>query len=221
MPQDTVTRIAVIGAGRLGAALAARCAKAGYDVIIGSRDVERAARIAAELNDAIGSQHIRSAANVDAAGQADIVVLATPYPAQRDTLEALRPALRGKILLTAVNALNAQNVRQVRLPAVSSAAEAQAQLGDDTRVVAAFQTVMSRILRDLDTPIESEALVAGNDADAKRQVMLLAEAIGLRAWDIGPIENAAAAETMAAVVMHLGAQHNSKIAGLRVTGIST
>jgi len=120
-----------------------------------------------------------------------------------------------------VNALNAQNVRQVRLPAISSAAEAQAQLGDDTRVVAAFQTVMSRILRDLDTPIESEALVAGNDADAKRQVMLLAEAIGMRAWDIGPIENAAAAETMAAVVMHLGAQHNSKIAGLRVTGIST
>jgi hypothetical protein len=219
MPQDTLTRIAIIGAGKLGAGLAARCAKAGYDVIVGSRDAAKAARIAADLNQALGGDHIRGAANVEAASQADIVVLATPYSAQRETLDALRPALRHKILLTVVNALNPENIRQVKLPAISAAVEAQAQLGEDVKVVAAFQTLMYRVLSEFDAPIECDTFVAGNDAGAKRQVARLAQAIGMWAWDIGPIENAVAAETFAAVIMHLGAQHGSKTAGLRVTGI--
>ncbi len=219
MSQDVVTKLAVIGTGKLGTALAARCAKAGYDVILGSRRAGKAGQVAAELNKQFNIDHLRGTSNSDAANQADLVILAVPYAAQREMLESLRPALKGKVLLTTVNALNPDNVRRVNLPAISAAVEAQEMLGDEVKVVAAFQTMMYRILLDLDAPSESDAFIAGNDADAKRQVMRLAQAIGLRAWDIGPIENAAATETFASVIVHLGAQHGTKIAGLRMTGI--
>jgi len=219
MSQGVVTKLAIIGTGRLGAALAARCAKAGYDVILGSRDGAKASRIAAELSEQFNIHCLGGASNIDAANQAALVILTVPHAAQRELLESLRPALKGKVVVTAVNALNPEDIRRVKLPAISAAVEAQELLGDEVKVVAAFQTVMHRILLDLDTPAESEAFVAGNDADAKRQVMRLAQAIGMRAWDIGPIENAAATETFASVILHLGAQHGTKFAGLRVTGI--
>jgi len=219
MPQDTLPKLAVIGAGKLGSALAARCAKAGYAVIIGSRDATKAGRIAADLNARVGADHISGAAYAEAASQADLVVLAVPYAAQREVLESLRPALTGKVLVTTVNALNSEDVQRGRLPSVSAAVEAQRLLGDDAIVVAAFQTVMYRILLESDRPIESDVFVAGDDADAKRRVLLLAQSIGMRAWDIGPIENAKATEIIAAVIIHLGAQHGSKRTGLRVTGI--
>ncbi len=219
MPQDTIAKLAVIGAGKLGSALAARCAKAGYAVIIGSRDATKAGQIAADLNVRVGADHISGAANADAASQADLAILSVPYAAQREVLESLRPALAGKILVTAVNALNPEDVQRGRLPSVSAAVEAQQLLGDDAKVVAAFQTVMYRSLLELARPIESDVFVAGDDADAKRRVILLAQSIGMKAWDVGPIENAKATEIVAAVIIRLGAQHGSKLTGLRVTGI--
>jgi len=219
MQQETIAKVAVIGAGKLGSALAARCAKAGYDVIVGSRDAAKASQIAATLNAQVGTDHIRGASNADAVSQTDLAILSVPYAAQREILESLRPALIGKALITTVNALNPVDMRRVKLPAISAAVEAQQLLGNDVKVVAAFQTVMYRILLDPDRSIESHVFVAGNDAEAKQQVILLAQSIGMKAWDIGPIENAAATETFAAVVIHLGAQHGSRLAGLRMTGI--
>lgn len=219
MSHDTIATLAVIGAGKLGSALAVRCAKAGYSVIIGSRDAAKADRIAAELNARSDAHPVRGAAHVDAVGQADLAVLSVPYAAQREVLESVRSVLKGKVLVTTVNALGPEDVRRGNLPIASAAVEAQQLLGDDVKVVAAFQTVMYRILLELDRPIESDVFVAGNDAGAKQQVIRLAGSIGMQAWDVGPIGHAAATEAIAAVVIRLGAQHGSKVSGLRVTGI--
>ena len=90
--------IAVVGGtGNLGAALARRWAKAGRDVIIGSRTADKAREAADRLGGELGI-HIRAASNLEAAQAADIVVITVPFASQRGVLEDIRPALAGKTL---------------------------------------------------------------------------------------------------------------------------
>src|SRR5215207_1108416 len=91
--------IAVLGGtGKEGSGLAMRWALNGYRVIIGSRDADRAASHAHELNQRLGADVITGMANPDAASQANVIVLSVPYSAHYDTLEAIRAQLDVKLL---------------------------------------------------------------------------------------------------------------------------
>ncbi len=91
---DARPRIAVIGGtGALGSGLAARWAGAGYPVVIGSRDADRATAAAAAI---AGATPVRGASQADAAAQADIVVLAVPFASHAATLDAIRPPCGGE-----------------------------------------------------------------------------------------------------------------------------
>src|SRR5574341_978774 len=100
LPEQKRRRIAVLGGtGKEGSGLAFRWANAGYSVIIGSRQAEKAQQAARELNDMLGGNLVRGMANDDAAREAEIVVLTVPYEAHRATLESVRPHLQGKLLV--------------------------------------------------------------------------------------------------------------------------
>lgn len=214
--------IAVIGGtGREGPGLALRWAKSGrYQVIIGSRQQEKAERVAAELNARLGRNLIRGLVNPDAAVAADMVVLTVPYSAHVPTLESIRAGLRGKILVDVTVPLQPPKVSQVYIPpGGSAAAEAQALLGSDVRVVAAFQNVGAAHLQDPDHPIESDVLVCGDDREAKAEVIALAEAAGMRGLDAGPLQNAVVVEGLTAVLIGINIRYKAKGAGIRITGI--
>lgn len=214
-------RIALLGGtGKEGSGLAFRWAHAGYDVVIGSRKAEKAERVAAELNDMLGGAAIRGMANADAARDTDIVVLTVPYSAHRATLESVREELQGKILVDVAVPLNPPNVATVYIPEGRSAAEeAQAIVGGDVRVVAAFQNVSASHLKDVSVVIACDVLVCGDDADAKQEVMALVQAADMRGIDAGALANAVAVEALTSVLISINKRYKVKGAGIRITGI--
>ena len=206
--------VAVIGGtGAEGSGLAARWAKAGYRVIVGSRDARRAIESAA----AIGAEGMD---NRSAAAACDIAVLTVPYAAQRSTLESLRDPLQGKILVDVTVPLVPPRVMRVQLPAEGSAAAvAQAVLGGGVRVVSAFQNVSAHHLRGPDGAADCDVLIAGDAPAARAEVARLAEAAGLRGVEAGPLANAAAAEAMTSLLLWINRRYGSSGAGIRVTGL--
>lgn len=218
---DNPTTIAILGGtGQEGSGLALRLGKAGHRVILGSRDAARAAAAATEINGMLGRDVIGGAANRDAAAAADIVILTVPYAVQRATVEEVREALRGKILVDATVPLVPPRVARVHLPPEGSAvAMIQALLGDEVRVVSAFQNVSARHLRDLDHEVACDVLVCGNDAQAREVVIGLAADIGLAAYHAGPICNSAAAEALTSILIAVNMRYKSSGAGIRITGL--
>jgi 8-hydroxy-5-deazaflavin:NADPH oxidoreductase len=215
------TKIAIIGGtGKEGKGLALRWANAGYEIIIGSRDAERAATAATELNTTLGKMNVSGLSNADAARVADIVVLSVPYEAHAATLEMIADGTQGKILIDVTAPLDPENKKKtLRVPEGSAAQASQLRLGSNVRVVAAFQNISYTHLSDLQHELGCDVLVCGNDKDAKRQVIELAKAGGMAAFDAGPIENAVVAEGLTAVLININIAFKIKNAGIRITGV--
>lgn len=174
-------KIAVIGNGNVGSALARGARKAGYEVRTTTPDP----------------------AEVRAAGAwADLVILAIPSTARQDALKNLGD-LRGKVVVDPTNLLNedwsyAGDLKQ-------SGAEQVQGWAPGARVVKAFNTVFAQ---NMDSGrVKGEALsllVAGDDADAKTQVLALGKAIGFEAVDAGPLLNARYLEALGFLNIQLG-----------------
>jgi len=224
MADDTSTllTIAVLGGtGKEGSGLAMRWALNGYRVIIGSRDAAKAATRAAEMNEELGGDYLTGMANADAARAANLVILSVPYSAHKSTLESVKDALAGKILVDVSVPLQPPAVRTVHLPEGQAAAmEAQAFLGDSTIVIAAFQNVSAEELKDPDHHVDCDVLVCGDDEEAKAEVLELVKGTGLRGIDAGKLANAIAVESMTCVLLYINKAYKIKGAGIRITGIS-
>jgi len=222
LPQDKILTLGVLGGtGREGSGLALRWAHAGYEVIIGSRDAARAQAAADAINDQLGRDGVvHGCTNLEAARDCNIAVLTVPYAAHSSTLASIREALAGKILVDVSVPLDPKGRRRVNLPPGGSAgAEAQALLGDAVRVVSAFQNIGFHQLREFDAPIDCDVLVTGDDAQAKQQVIELARAIGMAAFDAGPIDNAVVAEALVSALIHINAKFKVTSAGIRITSV--
>lgn len=219
-------RIAILGGtGALGTGLVRRWTQAGHAVIIGSRTLEKAEVALAELKQVMaewGATQLDVAAmeNLDAARAADIVVLTVPFAHQKSTLEHVRPALEGKILVDVTVPLMPPKVGTVQLPPEGSAGMAAQQLlGDAVKVVSAFQNVAAHHLQE-GHGIECDVLVCGNDKDARAEVIALVEACGMRGFHAGPIANSAAAEALTSVIININRAFKCH-AGIRITGLDS
>lgn len=214
--------IAVIGGtGAEGRGLVARWAVAGEDVIIGSRQSEKAQRIAAEINERIGKE-VRGDTNLEAARAGDVVVLSVPFDGMGDILDQIKPGLTpGKVLITAIVPLKWGDEIVFEPPAAGSASEeVLRQVPEGVRVVAAFQTVGAKRLRDPDEPLDCDIPVCGDDDDAKRTVMGLIEKMpGARAVDAGPLANSRYVEALAALLVDLTRRNKVPDVGLKFGGL--
>ncbi len=219
---DGKSTIAVLGGtGKEGGGLALRWAAIGHPVILGSRTAARAEEAAAAMRDTLSAgANVRGAANADAAAAADIVVLSVPYAAQQSTVAELAGALDGKILIDVTVPLVPPQVGRVQLPAGGSAVEAlQRMLGDGVRVVSAFQNISAHHLTKLGEPVECDVLVCADDTAAADTVVALAAAIGLTAWNAGPLCNSAVAEALTSVLIALNRRYKVPGSGIRITGV--
>jgi len=206
------------GTGQEGGGLALRLAHAGIDVLIGSRDLERAEQAARSINDKLGTSHARGVTNAEAANACDIAFLTVPYSGQQATALSVAQELSGKILVDATVPLIPPKVSKVQLPEGGSAVAALQALLPDVKVVSAFQNVSHVHLNDIDHPIECDVLVCGDDAEACSTVIELCKSIGARAFHAGGIENSAAAEALTSLLIALNRRYKSPGTGIRLTG---
>lgn len=218
--RETLTVAILGGTGKEGAGLAMRWARHGFRVIIGSRAEAKAQARAAEMNEELGGDVLRGMANAAAAEAADLIVLSVPYGAHRATLETVSDCCQGKVVVDLTVPLRPPEIASVNLPPGGAAAlEAQAILGSDASVVAAFQNVSAVKLKQLGRPVDCDVLICADDAKAKQDVMRLAAAAGMRGIDAGPLKNAVAVESLTPVLLHINKVYRVKGAGIRITGL--
>jgi hypothetical protein len=165
MSTDRYTIAILGGTGAEGSGIGLRLARAGHHVVIGSRNPEKAVRVCEDLASSLApGQKIVHADNRSAAASAQIIILTVPHAAQRMTVEEVRDALAGKILVDATVPLVPPKVARVQLPEGGSAVAAiQKLLGDSVRVVSAFQNVAAHQLRDVGHEVDCDVLVCGDD----------------------------------------------------------
>lgn len=209
-----VQKIAVVGGtGNLGSALAWRLARAGHQVVIGSRTAASAEAKATELG-----HGIKGMANADAAQWGDIIFVTVPFSAQDGTLADIKPHVAGKIVVDTTVPLVPPKVMRVQLPVEgSAAAKAAGILGEDVRLVAGFHNVAAHKLGQ-DVDVECDILIFGDEKDARAEIVKLADQIGLRGVHAGALVNAAAAEAMTSLLIFINKNYQVDGAGVRITG---
>jgi 8-hydroxy-5-deazaflavin:NADPH oxidoreductase len=202
-------RVAIIGGtGKFGRALAIRLVEAGEDVVLGSREEERAREVAAEVG-------ARGERNEVAVGGAELVVLAVPAPWAVGTARDLRTLLAAPLLSVAARVEFTGG--RARPPATRRSVAEEVSETVDVPVVAGLHTIAARRLEK--SRPEEDALVCGNDGEAKALALGLADRIvSGRAFDAGPLAAARALEAMTAVLLNLNRDYKTHT-GLRVTGL--
>jgi len=194
-------KIAIIGAGNVGKALAGSFAGAGHEVTLSSAHPDTARAVAAET----GVEAVAS--NAEAVAGADLVVLAVPYTALVDVLDDVGDRLTGKVVVDATNPLR-PDYQGLAVEGTSAAEQVQARV-KGARVVKAFNSVLAA--RQAAPTVDGtrvDGFVAGDDAEAKRVVLDLVGAIGLNPIDAGPLEVARALEALALLNIVLQLRNN-------------
>ena len=214
-------RIGILGGtGKEGAGLGVRWAQAGHDIVIGSRDAERARSKAAELAVLAPGATISGASNRDAAAAAEVVVLALPANGLGATLPEVRDGCRGKTVVSTVVPLTFGGGRLFTPPPQgSSAEEAQEILGPEAKVVASFHHIAAHELSATEHAIECDLLMCGGDPGAKATVAELGKSMGLRAVDVGALTNAGPLEGITAVLATVNRRYKLKNSGIKITGL--
>jgi NADPH-dependent F420 reductase len=207
------------GTGKEGAGLAARWARAQHTIVIGSRDAERARAKAAELRQLTGRESITGESNLEAARHGQVVVVALPAEGLARTLPELRDGCRDKVVISTVVPLTFGGGRLFTPPPSGSAAEEVQDLLPHARVVAAFHHIAAHGLSATQHAIECDLLLCGGDAAAKQVVIELADSMGLRSLDVGPLTNAGPLEGITAVLATINRRYKLKNSGIKITGV--
>lgn len=178
-------KVAILGRGNMGGPIAELSRKAGYDVSVVGQDGDAAAAITAS----------------------DLIILALHYDPAKMLLSdnAVRDALDGKVLIDVTNPL-APDYMSLTVGHETSASETLAAMIPGTRVVKAFNTVFADLLKGqaAGTASPVPVYVAGNDAEARAQVVTFAEDLGFVAIESGPLSNARYLEPMAEMMIQFG-----------------
>lgn len=219
--------IAILGGtGDQGYGLALRWARAGERILIGSRVRQRAEEAAARLRAALGGNvQVEGCENAVAAGQAEVVVLSVPFPAQIATLKSIRDALRrGTLLIDLTVPLEAtvggSPSRMLGVWAGSAAELAAASVPEGVEVVAAFHNVGAEALQDLAHDLDCDVLVCADNANSRAAARPLVEMIpGCRYVDSGRLENARIVESLTALLIGINRRYKVPHAGIRITGL--
>lgn len=191
-------RVAIIGVGNVGSALARACKAAGHTVVLSSRNPDHAEKIADELGVAAAGS------NTEAVRDTDMVVLAVPSKAVASILDDIADLIVGEILVDPTNSTDPEVIRN----ASASLSEAMVLLAPGVRVVKAFNTVFASRLNDpVVDGIALDGFYAGDDPAAKQAVAQLLAAMGFRPIDTGELLTARTLELMAYLNITLNARN--------------
>jgi NADPH-dependent F420 reductase len=215
-------RIGILGGtGPAGRSLSARLADVGYEVVMGSRSRYRAMEIRDELVGHWPTRDLRiDAGDNDAAADADVVVVATPWDGATETALSVAGKLRGKVVISMANALArvAGEFQPLVPPRGSVAASLQAAL-PDSMVAAALHHVPAKELGMLDHEVVSDVLICSDHHQATECAAgIISQIPGLRPLDAGGLSNATPIEAFTAVLLQLNVRYKTRVA-IKLTGI--
>ncbi|MGY1722272.1 NADPH-dependent F420 reductase [Blastococcus sp. SYSU DS0533] len=215
------------GTGPQGRGLAVRLAAAGQRMLLGSRDAERAAEVAADVAERAAEAapdvdvQVRGGSNVDVAAEADLVIVAVPFAGHAATLAELAAPLAGKVVVDCVvpMAFDKQGAYVLDVPEGSVTQQAAALLPDSS-VVGAFHHLSAVLLEDLFRPsLDGDVMVVGDDREATDTVQALADRIpGMRGIYAGRLRNARQVEALTINLVSVNRRYKVH-AGIRVTDV--
>jgi len=192
-------KVAIIGAGNVGTALATSITRAGHDVTISASSPDSAKAAAEE----VGAKAAGS--NVAAVSEATVVILAVPYVGAGEAVaNEIRDVVAGKTIIDVTNPIKLDYSGLATNG--SSAAEEFQKLLPSASVVKAFNTVFAA--NQANPTREIDGYVAGDDVKAKETVIELVESIGMQPLDVGPLSAARALEGMAYLNIGLNAANS-------------
>lgn len=199
------------GTGPEGRGLAARFARAGMEVLIGSRSAERGEEAATEVRQRAGGD-VRGATNADAAAGSEIVIVTLPYAGQAETLMALREQIGNRILVSTVVPMvfGGGKIEMMTLDAGSAAEEAQREL-PEARVVGAFQNLAAKKLFNVEEELHGDVIVCSDDKEALREIIWLTEQVpGLRGVNGGPLSCSRYVEGLTTLLVHINRNYKTE-----------
>jgi 8-hydroxy-5-deazaflavin:NADPH oxidoreductase len=225
LPCGAMDLAIVGGTGAEGFGLALRLAKAGHRVTIGSRAAEKAAASVEEAKGILGADAtIDGAVNAESVVGRSVVFVTVPFEGQALIYDAIKDSIGSETVICdctspLMSAVGGRASHVLR-PWHGSAAEfAKTLLPRGTRLVAAFHTIAADALRDLAEPVDSDAFVMGDDADAKALVgSVIADIPGVRWVDCGGIQMARIAEGMTPLLISINSRYKIRDSGFRITG---
>ncbi|ACX72764.1 NADPH-dependent F420 reductase [Methanocaldococcus vulcanius M7] len=221
-------KIAILGGtGDQGFGLALRLAK-NHKIIIGSRKKEKAEQASEKAKEILKKRGINAEIlgleNKDAAKEGDVVILSLPYEYTLSTIKQLKDELKGKIVVSiGVPLATAIGDKPTRLlfPPDGSVAEMIQNVLKESKVVSAFQNICHAVLEDLDNPVDCDVLICGDNEEAKKVVIDLANQIdGVRAIDCGNLEKSRIVEAITPLLIGLNIKYKSKGTGIRITNLN-
>jgi len=213
------------GTGPEGSGLAYRWARAGEEIVIGSRDVQRAAETATQLRSRIGGEaKIVGTDNAAAVSQCDVVVLTVPFSGCAALLKQLKSVWKpGTVVIDTTVPLAATvggtATRMIGVWQGSAAEQTKELLPAGIGLAAAFQNLGAELLAK-DEDVDCDILVCSDDERAKQIASELAGKIpGARALNGGKLENARIVESMTALLIGINMRYKVHSAGIRFTGL--
>jgi len=221
-------KIAIIGGtGDQGLGLALRFAQSGEHVLVGSRDIKKAKNAVILIKNMLNKKdlsNVSAMTNEEATTNADIIILTVPLQAQMITIKSIKDHIQGKIFVDATvpleRCIGGKPTRFVDLWEGSAAERSAAFLGKEARVVSAFSNISAASLTNINHNVECDCLISGDDPEANKPVMELAEKIpGVRAIECGSLENARIVEKITPLLINLNIRNRIKLAGIRITGL--
>src|SRR5712664_1247149 len=219
-------RIAILGGtGAEGSGLAYRWAKAGEQVLIGSRDAGRAAEPAKQLRQRIGGAvQIEGMDNASAVAACDVAVLTVPFSGTAALLKQLKSVWKpGTVVIDTTVPLAATvggaATRTLGVWQGSAAEQTRELLPPGVSLAAALQNLGAELLAS-DGPVECDVLVCSDDEKAKQVASeLISKIPGARALNGGKLENARIVESLTALLIGLNTRYKVHGAGIRFTGL--
>jgi len=194
---EAFMKITVIGSGNMGSAFVKQLTQAGHDVLITSRNAEKAQELATTYG--------ATAVTADVAAKADLLVLATSF---NDAIPALTSLgdITGKTVIDITNPLTADYMG-LTIGHNTSASEQIAAALPSIKVVKAFNTLFAPVLSegaDFGNNQTASVFVASDDSASKQTVQTLAEELGFNVVDAGPLKNARYLEPLAGLNIYFG-----------------
>ena len=205
------------GTGAQGTGLGYRLAKAGFKVILGSRDGAKAVTTAAEVG-----HGIKGAGNIECAAKSDLVIVAVPWDSHKETLTSLKSELAGKVVIDCVNPMGFDAGGAFPLAVEEGSACAQAQgILSESHVVTAFNHVSAVLLSDQSlAEIDIDIMVVGDHKPATDLVQQMVDQIaGMRGIYAGKMRNAGQVEALTANLISMNRRYKTH-AGVRVIGVN-
>lgn len=206
----TKQTIAVIGAtGNMGSAIAKSLSKGNYRLLLKANTQEGLDALVREIEAGHPlSEVVTAVCPVEAGWEADIIILAVPFAAEKEIAEKIREVANQKIVISIANPLNETFNSLVTAPGTSAAEELQ-KLLPHSKVIKAFNTTFAA---DFASPViggqQADAFIAGNDEESLQTVAELVSTAGFNPIIAGNLSVSRTLESMQLLLIQLGIKYN-------------